>query len=77
MELKLPEHFDIGVNLKQAVSNAVGLVLFVSLITQERAVLAAAFVFGLLGGSANDIYGFLKNKEAITSFKEKKEEGEE
>ena len=74
MKITVPQHFDVKVNLKKALCNGAGVVLFISLITQEPLILGAAFIFGLLGGSVNDLYAFLKNKEAIISYNSKKEE---
>lgn len=75
MNLKLPDYFNLKINLKRAVSNGVAMVLFLTLmqVTEPR-VLVTGFVFGLLGGSSNDIVGWLGNKEAITAYNNSKKE---
>lgn len=74
MKITLPDHFNLLINLKRAFTNGTALVLFMTLmqITDPKA-LGAGFVFGLLGGSANDIISWLGNREAIVAHNEKPE----
>jgi hypothetical protein len=73
--MKLPEYFDLWLNIKSAAANGISLLIFLSVIgLKDPAVLSAGFVFGLLGGSINDIRSFTGNKEAIVQYNSKKEE---
>jgi hypothetical protein len=75
MKITLPEHFNLALNLKRAITNGAALVLFMSLMQiTDPVALGAGFVFGLLGGSANDIIGWLGNREAIVAHNQKPEE---
>jgi hypothetical protein len=75
--MKLPEHFDLSVNMKRAIGNGVALLLFLKISSiNDPILLGIGFVFGFLGGSANDIIGWLSNRDAIVAKKEKEKEGE-
>jgi len=72
--MKVPEQFSIWINLKRAAGNGAAVVLFLSLLSIDNPItLSAGFIFGFLGGSTNDIIGFLGNREAIIAHKLKKE----
>lgn len=74
MKLKLPEGFDLLVNLKQAAMNAAGLVLcaYLFLSITQPWVLITIGIFGFCGGSLNDIVGWRRNKDAIMAQTENK-----
>lgn len=73
--MKLPEHFNLKVNAKRAITNGIALLLFMNLMQiTDPIALCAGFVFGLLGGSANDIIGWLGNRDAIVAHNSKPEE---
>ncbi len=75
--MKVPEYFDLKITLKKAIANGAGLVLFLSLIQITNPIaLGVGFVFGALGGSANDVWGWLANKDAIIAHNSKKEDSE-
>ena len=75
MNVVLPKHFNIWINVKRALLSGAATVLFLSLLSVTNPVaLGAGFVFGLLGGSTQDIVGWLGNREAIVAFNSKKDE---
>jgi len=77
--IKLPENFNLSVNLKRAVANGMFVVLFLSLYAiKDPVILGSGFIFGALGGSTTDIAGWLGNRQAIEAFNAPKpEEGDE
>lgn len=73
--MKIPEHFDWKINLQKALGNAAAVVLLLTLCSITNPVaLGAGFAFGLLGGSINDIIGWMGNKEAIVAHAKSKED---
>lgn len=61
--MKLPENFNIKVNIKRALMNAAAAVVFVRMFSDDYILLGASFVFGLFGGSVNDIINFKSNQK--------------
>lgn len=75
--MKLPQHFNLAINIKRALGNGAAAVLLLSLLSfKDPIVLGTGFVFGLLGGSINDIIGWVGNREAIVAHKSKEEDSE-
>lgn len=72
--MKIPKSFSLKKNAKRALGNGVGLALFMSLILgiTNPWLLIGGFLFGLLGGSINDIIGWKGNREAIESHNKQK-----
>jgi hypothetical protein len=74
--MKLPEYFNIWITLKSAAASGAAVIVFLSTIgVKDPTALVAGFVFGLLGGSTQDIANFARNKDAILEYNSKKEEG--
>ncbi len=76
-KIKLPEGFDVWINVKQALMNGAGAFLFLKLVLaiSDPTLLTAGVLFGLFGGSVNDIIGWRRNKEAIRANPKTKKEG--
>lgn len=70
--LKLPKDFKLKVTMKKAVANAASVLIILKLAGfDDPILLGAGFVLGLVGGSVNDVWGFMENKKAITAYIEK------
>lgn len=75
--IKLPDHFDISVNLKRAIANGMAVVAFMSILQITKPIpLGAGFIFGALGGSINDVIAWIGNKNAIIAYNSSKQDEE-
>lgn len=76
--MKLPKTFDLKINLKRAIGNAAAVVALMTVMgIHDKTALIAGAVFGLVGGSVNDIVGWMGNRQAIEHFSNSTSKDEE